>query len=246
MFSLSALRSLTTAVSCSRALPTPRHFSATSGKKVAVVLAGCGVYDGAEIAESVSTLLSLSRRGAQAQCFAPDREQAHVVNHLTGEEMNEKRSIIVEAARIARGDVKDLASLDASAYDALIFPGGFGAAKNLSSFAFEGDKYTVKEDVESVVKAFHSAGKPIGMCCISPVIAAKVLKGCSVTIGNDTDVAGAIESVGAQHVSKDVHQAHVDAANKLVTAPAYMYGDAPVHEVAEGIDRMVEEVLSLA
>jgi enhancing lycopene biosynthesis protein 2 len=218
--------------------------------KVAVVLSGCGVFDGTEIHEAVSVLLHLSRAGVAYDLFAPDVAQMHVVNHLTHEPTNEQRNVLVESARIARGKIAPLAKLDAKAYDAVLFPGGFGAAKNLCDFATAGHSCHVNPEVERVMKAFHAAKKPIGMCCIAPVIAAKVFgtaaggPGCSVTIGNDGGTAGAIEKMGSKNVAKAVNQALVDESNKLVTAPAYMY-DAAIHEVYDGIGEMVKGVLGL-
>ena len=220
--------------------------------RVAVVLSGCGVFDGSEIHEAVSALLHLSRHGAEVKCFAPDVEQAHVVDHLKGEPSEgESRNVLVESARIARGDIAALSELDVDAFDAVVVPGGFGAAKNLCDFAFNGPGCSVHPDVERVLKAFQASSKPIGMCCIAPVIAAKVFgtdaggAGCSVTIGSDAGTAQAIEAMGSSHVERPVNEACVDDTNKLVTAPAYMYGDAPIHEVYEGIGRMVEKTLAL-
>jgi enhancing lycopene biosynthesis protein 2 len=221
--------------------------------RVAVVLSGCGVFDGSEIHEAVSVLIHLSRHGASVQCFAPDIAQAHVVNHLEGQPAEgESRNVLVESSRIARGDIKPLSELQAEDFNTVVFPGGFGAAKNLCSFAFDGAGCSVNGDVERVLKGFRAAEKPIGMCCIAPVIAAKVFgtnaggPGCSVTIGSDADTAKAIEAMGSSHVERPVTEAHTDEANRIVTAPAYMYGDAPVHEVYEGIGRMVERTLELA
>jgi enhancing lycopene biosynthesis protein 2 len=219
--------------------------------KVAVVLSGCGVFDGTEIHEAVSVLIHLSRAGAAYECFAPDMAQAHVVNHLTGEPAaRESRNVLVESARIARGAIRPLDQLDPKNFDAVFFPGGFGAAKNLCDFAFKGAECAVEPGVERVVKAFHGAGKPVGLCCIAPVIAARVLgtkhggPGVSVTIGNDAGTAGAIVAMGSKHQERAVTQACVDASRRVVTAPAYMY-DAPVHAVYEGIGAMVESVLGL-
>lgn len=221
--------------------------------RVAVVLSGCGVYDGSEIQEAVSVLLHLSEAGAEAPCFAPDIEQPHVVDHLKGAPAEgESRSVLTESARIARGNIQPLDQLKASDFDAVIFPGGFGAAKNLCSFAFDGADCTVNAEVERVIKEFHAAEKPIGMCCIAPVLAAKVLgtgnggPGCEVTIGCDPDAASAIASMGSTHVEHPVHEAQIDHANRLVTAPAYMYGDAAIHEVHAGIGQMISKTLELA
>ncbi len=218
--------------------------------KVAVVLSGCGVFDGTEIHEAVCVLLHLSRAGVAYDIFAPDVAQMHVVNHLTHEPTKEQRNVLVESARIARGKIEPLAKLEAKAYDAVLFPGGFGAAKNLCDFATAGHSCHVNPEVERVMKAFHAARKPIGMCCIAPVIAARVFgtaaggPGCSVTIGDDVGTAGAIEKMGSKNVAKAVNRAHVDESNKLVTAPAYMY-DAAIHKVFDGIGEMVRGVLGL-
>jgi len=217
---------------------------------IALILSGCGVFDGSEIHEAVSCLIHLSRAGAEVSCFAPDI-QAPVVNHLTGmEEPGQTRSVLVESARIARGKIRPLSELDPAAFDGAVFPGGFGAAKNLCDFAAAGAACEVHPEVERVIKAFHAAGKPVGMCCIAPVLAARVLgkgrggPGVSVTIGNDAGAAAAIGAMGSTNVEKPVTEAHVDEANAVVTAPAYMYGEAPVHEVYEGIGRMIEGVLA--
>lgn len=135
-------------------------------KKVAMILSGCGVYDGSEIHETVLTLLRLSQQGAQVQCFAPDKPQMHVLNHLNGEEMNEQRNVLVESARITRGEVKDVRELKASDFDALILPGGFGVAKNLSDFAVKGSDCTVDADVLAAIGQFRDAktGRPDVHC----------------------------------------------------------------------------------
>lgn len=215
-------------------------------KKVAVVLAGCGVYDGAEINEAVLTLLCLEQHGASYQCMAPDRQQMHVVNHLTGEVAEgETRNVLVEAARIARGNVIDLATAVAEDYDALIVPGGFGAAKNLCSFAVEGASMSVQADFLALARAFHEAGKPIGLICIAPVMAAAICgEGSQCTIGNDAETATAISAMGGEHLECPVSEARVDAARKLVTTPAYMLAGS-VSEAYGGIDQCVREVLAL-
>lgn len=218
--------------------------------KVAVVLSGCGKGDGSEIHESVSVLIHLSRLGAKYACFAPDQPQASVVNHLTGRPTGETRNALVEAARIARGEIAPLAELDPDAFDAVVFPGGFGAAKNLCTFAEDGPECRVNADVERVIKGFHTRRKPIGLCCIAPVIGARVLgtgrggPGCRVTIGSDPGVSAAIAKMGATNVPARATEAVVDEAQRVVTTPAYMC-DAPVHEVYEGIGKMVERVVRM-
>lgn len=214
-------------------------------RRVAVVLSGCGVFDGSEIHEAVAVFYHLSRLGASVQCFAPDKAQMHVVDHLRGKPSEgETRNVLVESARIARGNIKPLEGLNAADFDAVVFPGGFGAAKNLCDFAVKGEAMGVDPGVERVVKAFSGAGKPIGMCCIAPVIGAKVLKGSTVTIGDDQATAGAIRSWGSTNVVKPVTQAATDERHRLFTAPAYMYGDAPIHQVFEGIGQMIEGVVA--
>ncbi len=213
---------------------------------VAVVLAGCGVYDGAEINEAVLTLLALEQQGANYQCFAPDIEQMHVINHLTGEVMaGERRNVLVEAARIARGNIKPVTEARADAFDALLVPGGFGAAKNLSDFAVNGAAMTVQPDFLAFARAMHAAGKPIGLICIAPTMAAAICgDGVECTIGSDRDVAGAIEQMGGKHVSCPVEKAVVDRRNKLVTTPAYMLAGS-ISEAAAGIGDCVRQVLAL-
>ena len=213
-------------------------------KKIAVVLAGCGVYDGAEIHEATLTMLAISRQGAQYQCFAPDVEQAHVVNHLTGEEMPEKRNVLIEAARIARGNIKPLSEYKAENYDALIFPGGFGVAKNLCTFAFDGIKCKVNPDVEKAVRTTVVAEKPIGALCISPVLIAKILTEVEVTIGNDEGTAQAIENLGATHINTTHGQIVTDEKYMLVTTPCYML-DATIDQIADGAENLVKKVLEL-
>ena len=214
-------------------------------KKVAVILSGCGVYDGAEIYESVITLLRLDQRGAQVQCFAPDIAQLHVINHLTGEEMPESRNVLVESARVARGEIKDIREADAEDFDALIIPGGFGSAKNLSSFAVEGTGCSVQPDVLALTEAFAEAGKPVGLICISPALAAKIYgPGVTCTIGNDADTAAALNKMGATHKDCAVSDIVEDKARKLVSTPAYMLAQS-ISEAASGINKLVDRVLEL-
>lgn len=214
-------------------------------KKVAVILSGCGVYDGAEIHESVITLLRLDQRGAQVQCFAPNIPQLHVIDHLTGEQTSETRNVLVESARIARGQVKDIREADVSEFDALIVPGGFGAAKNLSSFAVEGDKCTVQPDVLALAEAFAEAGKPVGLMCISPALAAKIYgPGVVCTIGNDAGTSAAVVKMGGTHEECDVHDIVEDTQRKLVTTPAYMLATS-ISDAASGIYKLVDRVLEL-
>lgn len=219
--------------------------SATT-KKIGVVLAGCGVYDGAEIHEAVLTLLAIERAGAEAAIFAPNIPQAHVVNHLTGEAADETRNVLVEAARIARGKIADLADFDAAAVDALILPGGFGAAKNLCDFAFKGADCTVNPDVEKAVRATRDAGKPIGALCIAPAILAKLFggEGAKLTIGSDEGTAAALEKLGAVHYTTTHGDVVVDEGLKLATSPCYML-DATVSQIADGAANTVAALLKM-
>ena len=216
-------------------------------KTIGILLSGCGVYDGVEIHEAVLTLLALDRKGVKIVAMAPDVEQYHVVNHLTGEATEEKRNVLIESARITRGDIRDLQSVQASELDALIIPGGFGAAKNLSDFANKGKDAKALPEVSRILTEMADAGKPIGAICISPAVVVSVLsqKHPAVTIGNDLGTADAIEAMGGVHKACTVDQIHVDETNKIVTTPAYMLGPG-VKEVAEGIEKLVDAVLKLA
>lgn len=215
--------------------------------KVAVILSGCGFMDGSEIHESVLTLLALSHLGAQYQCFAPDREQMHVVNHYAGEPTTEKRNILQEAARIARTKVQPLTELACEDFDAIILPGGFGVAKNLSDFATAGETYQPQDDIKQVLSAFAAAKKPAGFACIAPILIPHIYPDdVQLTIGNDIPTATKITSVGGEHVETAVNEVVIDSKYNVVSTPAYMFGDAPIHEVAQGIHRMVTAVLELA
>lgn len=216
-------------------------------KKIGVILSGCGYLDGSEIHEAVLTLLALDRAGIEAVCLAPDIEQHHVVNHLTGEESaGETRNVLVESARIARGAVTDLAAIDTLQLDALIVPGGYGVAKNLSTYAFNGRDCKVNEELARAVATFHAAGKPLGFICIAPAIAARLLgrEHLELTIGNDPATAEDIEAMGAEHVECPVWNAHVSKKGKVVSTPAWMLGPS-IAEVAKGIDRLVNELIAL-
>ena len=215
-------------------------------KKVAVILSGCGVYDGAEIHESVLALLRLSQRGAQVQCFAPDIPQHHVINHLTGAESAESRNVLVESARIARGQIRDVRELQAADFDALILPGGFGAAKNLSDFALRGASCAVQADVLAAARGFAATHKPIGLICIAPAMAARIYgTGVQCTIGHDPETAAKLVDMGAEHIDCPVDDIVVDAQRKLVTTPAYMLAKS-LAEAASGINKLVDRVLELA
>lgn len=212
-------------------------------KKFAVVLSGCGVYDGAEIHEVVLTLLAIDKAGAVYQCFAPDIMQHHVVNHVTGNEMPEKRNVLVESARIARGNIKSLGTFKAADYDALIFPGGYGAAKNLCTWAFQGDNCTVNPDVKTAINTMFEAGKPIGAMCIAPVIFAKLFKDANLTTGNDPASKIFIETRGNKYTRTVNGEVVIDKARKLFTTPCYML-DASISQIAQGTENLVSEMMN--
>jgi enhancing lycopene biosynthesis protein 2 len=207
-------------------------------KKFAVVLAGCGVYDGAEIQEAVLTLLAIDKLGGSYQCFAPDMNQYHVVNHLTGQTMNETRNVLAEAARIARGNIQPLSVFDPANFDALVFPGGFGVAKNLCTFAIEGPDCTVNPDAENALKKAVAAKLPIGALCIAPVLIAKVLGKANLTIGTDEGTAKALKQMGATHQDTIDADVVIDLENRIITSPCYMH-DTNITVVAEGAENVI-------
>lgn len=217
-------------------------------KTVAVILSGCGVFDGAEIHESVLVLLALDRANARVICAAPDIPQHHVVNHLTQQaEPSERRNVLVESARIARGRIVPLGQFQVTDVDAIILPGGFGAAKNLCNFALAGEGYGVNPEVARVLHEAHKAGKPLGFVCIAPAIAAGLFGGEKVelTIGNDAGTAKALQTKGAQHINCTVHNVVVDRRLKIATTPAYMLANR-ITEAEAGITKLVQAVLEMA
>ncbi|TSA27140.1 MAG: isoprenoid biosynthesis protein ElbB [Bacteroidetes bacterium] len=213
-------------------------------KKFAVVLAGCGVYDGAEIQEAVLTLLAIDKQGASYQCFAPDVPQAHVINHLKGEESAESRNVLVESARIARGMIQPLREYDQANFNGLIFPGGFGAAKNLCDWAFKGDDCAVNPDVETAIRSTYKAGKPIGMMCIAPVILAKLFNGTNLTTGQDPASGGFIEKMGNTYTRTTHGEVVIDHDRKFFSTPCYML-DASISQIAAGAENIVREMLDV-
>jgi enhancing lycopene biosynthesis protein 2 len=213
-------------------------------KKFAVVIAGCGVFDGAEIHEATMTLFAISKYGGSYEIFAPDIDQHHVINHLTGKEMPETRNVLVEAARLARGKINNLAVFNADNFDCLVFPGGFGVAKNLSSFAFDGAECTIDLTVEQAIIAMVKRNKPIGALCIAPVILAKILKGALVTIGDDKKTISAIEKMGAKHQVTTHGEIVVDEVLKLVSTPCYML-DANIVQIAKGAKKLIKHMMKM-
>ena len=213
-------------------------------KRFAVILSGCGNKDGAEIHESVMTLWALQKHGAEYQCFAPDMPQHHVLNFITGEEMAESRNVLVESARIARGNIRNLKGFKAADYDGLIMPGGLGVAKNLSTFAFEGPDCSVDEDVARAVRETAAENKPIGALCIAPAIIAKVLGDVTVTIGQDAGTEAALARMGASHEKTSHGEIIIDREHKIVTTPCYML-EARVDQIGEGAENLVMAVLDM-
>jgi enhancing lycopene biosynthesis protein 2 len=212
--------------------------------RFAVILAGCGNKDGAEIHESVLTLLSIDRAGHQYQCFAPDLPQARVINFLTNEEMKEKRHVLLESARIARSKIKPLTDFNSEDFDILVMPGGSGVAYNLCTFAADGDRMSVLPQVESCVRAMHQAGKPIGALCIAPVIIAHVLKNVSVTFGKDEKINAMFQKSGTKTTNAEACDIVIDEKNKIVTTPCYML-DARISELSVGIDKLVQQLIKM-
>ena len=215
-------------------------------KKVAIILSGCGVFDGAEIHESVLTLLYLEQAGAQYQCFAPNIEQLHVINHLTGEEQAQTRNVLEEAARIARGEILDLAQLQVDDYDALVLPGGFGAAKNLTDFAVKGTECSINAHVAAACRGFAEAKKPAAYLCIAPAII-PMIYGTDVqgTIGNDVQTAKAFRQMGGDHVECPVDDYVFDTENKVLSTPAYMLAEN-ISQAASGIEKLVDKLVKIA
>lgn len=212
-------------------------------KKFAVVLSGSGVYDGAEIHEATLTMLAIMKQGGTYQCFAPDIPQYHVINHLTGDEMDESRNVLVESARIARGNIKSLTEFNGNDFDALIFPGGFGAAKNLSTVAFKGPDAEVNPEVEKAVKQMLDLNKPIGALCISPAFIANIIgNGVTLTIGSDPGTADAIGTMGGIHVNTKHGEVVIDKTYKVFTTPCYML-EATIMDIENGAMNVVEAMM---
>ena len=216
-------------------------------KKIAIILSGCGVYDGSEIHESVLTLLAIEQQGATYRCFAPNINQHHVINHLTGEvNASETRNVLEESARIARGDIEDIAELYQDEFDALIFPGGFGAAKNLCTFALDAENYQINTEVLTSAQSFIKAKKPIGFMCIAPAMIPLIFgEDAQGTIGKDRDIAESLMNRGFSHVDCEVDDIIVDEQRKLVSTPAYMLATSLV-EAASGINKLVKKVIYLS
>ena len=213
--------------------------------KVGLVLSGCGVNDGSEIHEAVITMLELDKAGAEMVLMAPNIDQLHVINHATGEEMDDSRNVLIESARISRGNIEDIAGVTSDNLDALIFPGGFGVSKNLSDYAMSGMECSVNPDVLRLSREVHNDQKPIGVICIAPAIMANILAGeTELTIGFDEQTATDIDAMGAKHVLCPVDEIVIDKEKKVVSTPAYMEAKS-IKEAASGIEKLVAEILSM-
>lgn len=225
-------------------------------KKVAIILSGCGVYDGSEIQESVLALLCIAQQGGLYQCFAPDIAQYHVINHLNGQEMPEKRNVLTEAARIARGNIKNLKEYNAADFDALVLPGGFGAAKNLTKWAFEGPEGDINEDVKNAITQTVLFNKPVCALCMAPAVIAKALQNTNykahVTVGTDKEkspydiaaISAGINKTGAVAEMKSIREIAVDEKNKIITAPCYMM-DADINQVYNNINTAINKMFEM-
>ncbi|MDR0602816.1 MAG: isoprenoid biosynthesis glyoxalase ElbB [Bacteroidales bacterium] len=211
-------------------------------KKFAIIIGGCGHRDGSEIHETTMTMLAIEKHKCSYELFAPDKDQYHVINHLTGAEMAETRNMLVEAARIGRGKVKCLDDFRANDFDAVIFPGGFGVAKNFFNYAYKGIKATVDEDIIQVINDIKALDKPIGALCIAPVLLAKVLNNITVTIGNDDATAHDIIQMGSHNINTTSGEVISDKINKIFTTPAYML-NATIMDIAEGADNLISTML---
>jgi enhancing lycopene biosynthesis protein 2 len=212
-------------------------------KKFAVILSGSGVYDGSEIHEATLSLYAIMKHGASYEIFAPDIKQHHVINHITGTEMKEERNVLIESARIARGQIKPMSAFKQAEFDALLMPGGFGAAKNLSDFAFKGAEAGVHFEVKNAIQEMNRAGKPIGALCIAPALIALTLDDVDLTIGNDKDTAEALEKLTAHHIETTHGEVVHDKEANVFTTPCYML-DANIMEIAAGAENIVKAILN--
>lgn len=224
--------------------------------KIAVLLSGCGVYDGAEIHESVLTLLAIDQAGAEYQCVAPDMDQHHVINHITGDEMKEKRNVLVESARIARGNIKSAKDVAAKDFDGLAMPGGFGAAKNLTNWAFSGPDGEIHPEVKRIINEFVFANKPVVAVCMSPAVVAKALAGTNIhpklTVGTTKEkspydvaaVSAGMEKAGAVAEMVNVEDIVVDEKNKIITSPCYMM-EASISQIYSGIKKAIDKMIQM-
>ena len=212
-------------------------------KKFAIVLSGCGVYDGSEIHEAISAMLAVEQNGGVYQIFAPNAEQLHTINHVTGKETTHNRNIIEESARIARGNIQPLDKFNADDYDILLFPGGYGAMKNWCNYAVVGNNCLVNQDVEKAIKAMFEKKKTIAAICIAPLLLARVLGNITITLGNpDNDYLASVQHFGATHIVKEVTEVCIDTKNNIFTTPAYMLA-TNINDVFTGINNLIKEIL---
>ena len=213
-------------------------------KKVAVVLAGCGSADGSEINETVTLLLALDQHNIEYQAFAPDAFQAEVYNHAIGKHANERRNMLVESARIVRGNILPMSKFRADDYDALFFPGGSGAAKNIFSYAYDGINFKVNKEVEKAIRVIHAQGKPIGAMCIAPLMVAKVIGNVNVTMGSgQCRQAKELEMIGCTHTETANGEVAIDKENKVFSTPCYML-NASLKDIYEGAWNLVEAMIN--
>lgn len=211
-------------------------------KKFAVILCGSGSMDGSEIHEATMALLAIDKHGHSYTIFAPDDDQYEVINHITNEVMNEKRNMLIEAARIARGKILPLTEFDATQFDALIFPGGNGAAKNLFTYGLHGTKMTIRKDIAEVIRAMHQNKKPIGAMCIAPILIAKVLGEVVITLGANEKVAADVQELGATHINTQQTEVIADKQNMIFTTPCYMLS-ARISDIEESAYNLVGTIL---
>ena len=212
-------------------------------KKVAVILAGCGTRDGSEINETVTLLLALDQHNIEYQAFAPDENQYEVDNHVTGQCTMEKRNMMVEAARIVRGNILPITKFNANDYDALLFPGGTGTAKNIFTYAIDGIDFKVNKEVEKAIKDIHAQGKPIGAMCIAPLMVAKVLGNVNVTMGSgNCRQAKELPMIGCKHTETTHGGVAIDKENKVYSTPCFML-DATLKDVYQGAWNLVEAMI---
>ncbi len=224
--------------------------------KIGVLLSGNGVYDGSEIHESVLTLLAIDENRGQALCFAPNINQHHVVNHLSGNEMNEQRNVLIEAARIARGAITDLAEVTSASLDALVVPGGFGAAKNLTKWAFSGPEGEINQQVKRIITEMVQSKKPIVGLCMGPTVIAKALEDTGLkqhlTVGTTKEtspyeidaISAGMEKIGAVVEMKTIKEISIDVENRIISAPCYMM-EGSITDVRDNIKQAIDELFEM-
>lgn len=210
--------------------------------KFAILLSGSGVFDGSEIHEATLSMYAISKHKCEYDIFAPDIEQSHVINHITGKEMPETRNVLVESARIARGDIKPLNDFASEHYDALIIPGGFGVAKNLSDYAFNGKECIVNKEVCSCIKSMHKANKAIGALCIAPVVIARIIEGAEITIGNDNNTIEDIKYFNGKHKTCKANEICIDKTNNIYTTACYML-NSNIYEIGMAAESVIKAII---